>query len=508
MVSKQSGLLVKSRRLASAYSLKCVLAVPVVVEDDLSDEEGLVQQPPVDNGPVPMEHDAGQQPGQGAGGGGPPPAADVPVGAGAAPGPQPAGVGGADLPVLDLPPDVAAALAAMAPPLRDALVRQIAAAGAQQATRHLAQVRQNAQMAQAQAGINVGNPRGTGGAGPSGAGPSSARQQQAPGPAQPSATNPGNVPALAPVFGPVALPFPAGVAPKALPKPEKWSGAAGGMRGVVWLASYEAYCYFCAWDPAAALTAFLTGKAMEWWYSLQASAPPTQPLTWPAVRTEFLSYFDPQRRTMQSEALHQLMIHKCTMAQHPTVKVYEQEFKRLVREAGPVSAHVQIAWFVAGLTTDMKRQCATQPNGSEWQSLDALIQFALGVETRNEIADAPLAAPAKRPRLSAASMPASKQGRAKSSPTPKGQPSKPKGTQKAKKGDGDSIPGRLKGLWAATQKRGWKDEGNIPYTEERWLAVVRGGKCVICRRPRGVGPDCCPGHPRPGGNGGGNAAAA
>jgi hypothetical protein len=282
------------------------------------------------------------------------------------------------------------------------------------------------------------------------------------------------------------------------------------MRGSVWLASFEGYCGFCGWNPAAALTAFLNGKAMEWWYSLQAATPPTQPLAWATVKAEFLSYFDPQRRTLQSEARAQLMTHQCTMVQFPSVKQYEQEFRKLCREVGGMSASEQIAWFIHGCTPEMKRQCATQPDGTEWRNFDALVQFAIGVETRNEVADAhSTPAPAKRPRLAAASVPSSvpaKQGKGgrSSSTKPKGRPSRPQGTQK-KATRGTDIPGRLKGLWAATQKNGWSDEGNRPYTEQRWLEVVRDGRCVICHKRRGVGPDCCAGHNKPSGSGGGAA---
>ena len=174
-----------------------------------------------------------------------------------------------------------------------------------------------------------------------------------------------------------------------------------------------------------------------------------------------------------------------------------------------MSAHEQVAWFINGCTPEMKRQCATQPDGSEWQTLDALAQFAIGVETRNEVAAAyPTPTPAsKRPRLAAASMPASyaKQGRGNraTQSKAKGTPDKPKGTQKAKSKGGNTVPGRLKGLWAATQKNGWSDEDGHPYTEASWLATVRGGKCVICHKPR----NACLGHARPAGGGAGGAAA-
>lgn len=470
-----------------------------------------------------MDHDApDQQLGQGAGAADPAAAANAaaaaaaPGGAQQAPNPPPAATNVAAVAAGAQPPaqrEVVAALAMLPPHQRNVLLAALAAA--EQTGQQVNPQNAQASLGGAQAGANnaPASLTGTGrsdGAGPSsGAGPSQSSglrygdllQAQAtssgagnalPAPAapQPAAAQPAAVPPALPV----ALPYPVGVAPRALPKPDKWSGTTDGMRGMIWLAAYEAYCRSCGWDPASVLTAFLSGRALEWWYSLQSTAPAGAPLTWATVQAEFLSYFDPQRRTLQSEALHQLMSHKCTMAQHTTIKAYEREFKRLLREAGPVAAHVQVAWFIAGLTSDMKRHCATQPSGQEWQALDALIQFALGVETRNEMADAHLASTSsKRPRLSAATTFASKQApnKARNASKPKGQPSKPQGTEKAK-----GIPGRLKGLWAATHKLGWKSEAGVPYTREVWLGVIKAGKCVICHKPKGTGPGQCSGHPR------------
>lgn len=353
---------------------------------------------------------------------------------------------------------------------------------------------------------------GTAGASGSGASGSGAGARgQSTDPPSSSGHLPGNVEALA--RGPtVVLPFPGGnSASQGMPKLEKWTGDGVGVRGSIWLATYEGYCGSRGWDPAHALTAFVSGKALEWWYSLQANA--TAPLTWAVVRAEFLSYFDPQRRTMQTEARAKLMAHECTMVQFPTVKCYEQEFRRLCREVGGMTAHEQVAWFIHGCTPALKRQCATRPDGSEWTDLNALVQFAIGVETRNEVAAAPTHTSAKRPRLAAAAS-SQEKGFGKQPVQAAGgraSASKSQGTRKVQgqkgKSKDDSIPGRLQRLWGAAKHNSWP-EGGPPYSKERFMEVIRSGGCVVCAKPKGTGPGTCPGHVRPVKPGGASGSGA
>ena len=294
-----------------------------------------------------------------------------------------------------------------------------------------------------------------------------------------------------------------------LPSPDKWSGnpdKGKQMRGKVWIALFLSYCMHYSFDPVFTLAAFLTGPALDWWYSLtEHYARLSAVITWHMVQQEFLSYFDPQRRTEPVEARAQLMSHKRTMTHYPTVKQYEQEFKRLVRACADLSLTDQLCWFISGLTPALKLAAATQPDGTEWNNLDALITFALGVETRIDIANASTVHTTKKPRLSAATA------------VPQARKANPSGSSRAKALKGgvakhsqvpSEIKGGLRGLWLATQAQHWTDPDGKPYTVASWLKhVTKDRKCLVCHKPLGTDPGQCPvGSHKPVGGGGGRVA--
>eukprot|EP00798_Chlamydomonas_sp_ICE-L_P029712 gene29711-biopygen4332 len=109
-----------------------------------------------------------------------------------------------------------------------------------------------------------------------------------------------------------------------------------------------------------------------------------QVLTQAVISQEFLEFYDPSHRDEAKEAREKLLRKECTMIQHPTVKVYEQQFKILVRKAVDMPATDQIAWFLHGLSPTLKHLCIVDHTGKDWRSLPDLIDFALGAELRHQ----------------------------------------------------------------------------------------------------------------------------
>ena len=182
------------------------------------------------------------------------------------------------------------------------------------------------------------------------------------------------------------------------------------------------------------------------------------------------------------------------MAHLQTVSQYENAFRVLVRECSDMSVPDQIVWFLDGLNTKYKRMCATRQDGTDWPDLASLVTFALGCEARENAANPYVAPPAaaKKARLAAFSAATTQD------------PTRP--SKKPRFGENDAgvgavpqkvpheIPGRLRGLWMASQFQGFKDRYGRPYTPATFMEVCQSSGCVQCHKKRGSGEGECSGH--------------
>lgn len=241
-----------------------------------------------------------------------------------------------------------------------------------------------------------------------------------------------------------------------------------------------------------------------------------QHLTWSQIRDEFLGYYDPQRRSESRMARHALLAGECTLVKYGSVKRYEQEYRRLVRECRDLSVTDQIIWFVHGFTPEYKKQIATKPDGTEWEDLNSLVNFALGIETRLEIANQSIAeAPfAKKSKLAALT---TYPGTPRPTAQGRGAWNAPKGgVSKASNGGGQSsqgaipdwVPHRAINLYKFARRTGARAPNGKLYadTPEEFLDVCgdknRPQKCLFCK-----GPWPCPQHSGGGGGGAGGSGA-
>ena len=307
---------------------------------------------------------------------------------------------------------------------------------------------------------------------------------------------------------------------KNLPKPQTWTGAKDSKlpRGRVWWQLVAAYCAAMGWDMLNYFVFFLGGKAAEWYYALADSCTrKAEALTLSLLKDEFLAFYDPSLRDEEREARTKLHKRECTMHQYPTVKQYEQEFKLLTRYASDLSETDQISWFYEGLSPTLKPLCVVDHQGKDWQSLEALIDFALGQEMRLD---------ASRPRTQNRTPVAAAVAAAASYvPRPQTRTQTPTnaGARTQSKKKHDPIPGvspGLEGLWLTSQNKGWTGTmtPNAPtLTTGAFQALMDANKCLQCGSVMtgAKGQKQCPNHPRKvrltgtkrgGGDGAGNGA--
>jgi hypothetical protein len=289
-----------------------------------------------------------------------------------------------------------------------------------------------------------------------------------------------------------------------LPAPEKWAGTVAvtdnnnstlNNSGKVWLAGFESYCAWYQMTPLDTLQYFLKDKALEWLYGVHRYASITgMALTWQAVRYEFLRQYTPaDRRAPASVARTKLQNHECTMTQFPTVSQYDNAFRILLREIHDMSHADQIHWFLSGLSPTYKRHCATQPDGTDWTDLLALIQFALGVEARENAATVHHSF--KRLNYTSTTASATQQDRnPKQARRGNGGPSapkQPKDDSAPREPIPPEVPPPMRSLWLATKGQKWKDPDGKEYTGPSWRALIDAKRCVQCHKAR---PGECTGH--------------
>jgi hypothetical protein len=171
------------------------------------------------------------------------------------------------------------------------------------------------------------------------------------------------------------------------PQPPAWTGSSEPSdelpRGRIWFALVLAYCATLKWDMLVQFQFFLQGKALEWYYMLsRAYQSNNMQLTENALREEFMRSYDPDTRNEQRDARDQLHKGSCTMIKYPSVTQYMQEFLHLCRQAADLSVTDQIVWFVEGLSNSLKEMCIVDAEGRDWQSLEQLMDYAIGAEQK------------------------------------------------------------------------------------------------------------------------------
>jgi uncharacterized membrane protein YgcG len=109
-------------------------------------------------------------------------------------------------------------------------------------------------------------------------------------------------------------------------------------------------------------------------------------LTLPALRAAFLLQYNDVRRHTEQEVRDRLFAGEHYMKSGERVGEYTQRFRDIIRDAPSMTQIEMITWYVHGLPQAMRKWCATDASGRDWERLDDLIKFALGQEVRSRIA--------------------------------------------------------------------------------------------------------------------------
>jgi hypothetical protein len=137
-------------------------------------------------------------------------------------------------------------------------------------------------------------------------------------------------------------------------------------------------------------------------------------------------------------------------------------------------------------TPELKRNCVTMPDGTDWRDLPALIQFAHGVEARTIAATENHPSQPKRPRLAHATcdVAATQASQSRNKPRPQTRGKENAGPSGVATAPPAAVPGRFHGLWRHSLAKGWRDVGGRPYKEDgvRWMEVVNARECLNCHR--------------------------
>ena len=136
-------------------------------------------------------------------------------------------------------------------------------------------------------------------------------------------------------------------------------------------------------QPLEHFVYWLSGKAAEWGTSLfNLHISGTQVLTRQTLRNAFLLQYGDTHRNTAMAARERLHKHEYDMKSDDSVPEYTQRFYETTREASDMSERDRIAWYIAGLVPALRGRCATDDEGKDWESLEKLILYAVGQETR------------------------------------------------------------------------------------------------------------------------------
>jgi hypothetical protein len=125
------------------------------------------------------------------------------------------------------------------------------------------------------------------------------------------------------------------------------------------------------------LPVVLMGRALAWWYEQMRAGVVWASLD--AFAEAYRAQFCRQVRFKKQDARMQLRNGEIRQGDRD-VQSYTLRFKRAIQLAGDMSLTDQIFWFLDGLRPELLDKCATDTQGRPWTSLDALIEYAFGVE--------------------------------------------------------------------------------------------------------------------------------
>ena len=153
------------------------------------------------------------------------------------------------------------------------------------------------------------------------------------------------------------------------------------------------------------------------------------------------------------------------MSAYASFGSYEFALKQLLRECPDMGMQDQVSWCLAGMSSAFLTDCATQPDGTDWDDLDALITFARGVEARKDAAASSRAATKPRPPNNPSMPAAAPQVPGLSRKTKRNRADGPSDAAKSVTVP-PSIQGPHKNLWKAMQHQGRLDTNGAAYNPD------------------------------------------
>jgi hypothetical protein len=129
---------------------------------------------------------------------------------------------------------------------------------------------------------------------------------------------------------------------------------------------------------------FVAGKAQEWTASLLREHERNgKKLTEADLEREFIKAYADGYRSDAHEARAKFHDGHVAMKVGEKLAEYNTRFLENRREAEDMGERDAIWWYKAGLVSTLRKACETQPEGGEWETLDALMKYALGQESRD-----------------------------------------------------------------------------------------------------------------------------
>ena len=105
-------------------------------------------------------------------------------------------------------------------------------------------------------------------------------------------------------------------------------------------------------------------------------------ITTSRLRTAFLQQFGDVRRHTPAEARRRLMMLEHKQQPGERIATYTQRFRLIARDARDMAELDRIEHYMNGLAAQFQAVCRTDSEGKDWTSLDSLVSYALGQESR------------------------------------------------------------------------------------------------------------------------------
>lgn len=173
-----------------------------------------------------------------------------------------------------------------------------------------------------------------------------------------------------------------GKAPQFVPKPEKYNKEKHGKCPKIWFDTVQRYLQLSGVDPKDHFIWYFDGSDALWLTREVERLTKESRFDLASLRASFLRQYDMEECSVQNNAREKLHNGKIVMSEGAEVRAYVRDFREVARDAEDMSTLDLIHWFKRGLTKSLREKCAVQPDGHDWQSLDALIDYAFGQENR------------------------------------------------------------------------------------------------------------------------------